>query len=59
LLGGLRGPAGLTAAAVGGVGVLLARLRPAWFTGVRYGLLLIAAVALLTLAGTAFTGGRE
>lgn len=59
LLGSLRGPAGLTAVAVGGVGVLLARLRPAWFTGVRYGLLLIAAVALLTLAGAAFTGGRE
>jgi PTS system mannose-specific IID component len=51
LLGGLTGPAGRTALAVGAVGVLLARLRPSWFTGVRYGLLLIAAVALLTLAG--------
>ena len=57
LLGGLTGPAGLTALAVGAVGVLLARLRPAWFTGLRYGLLLIAAVALLTLTGVAI-GGR-
>lgn len=57
LLGGLGGPAGLTALAVGAVGVLLARIRPAWFTGLRYGLLLVAAVALLTLTGVA-VGGR-
>lgn len=57
LLGGLTGPAGLTALAVGAVGVLLARIRPAWFTGLRYGLLLIAAVALLTLTGLGL-GGR-
>ncbi len=56
LLGGLTGPAGLTALAVAGVGVLLARVRPAWFTGLRYGLLLIAAVALLTLTGIAIEG---
>jgi hypothetical protein len=59
LLGGLTGPAGRTALAVGAVGVLLARLRPSWFTGVRYGLLLIAAVALLTLAGVGFGGRLE
>jgi PTS system mannose-specific IID component len=58
LLGGLTGTTGLTALAVAAVGVLLARIRPAWFTGLRYGLLLIAAVALLTLTGIVI-GGRQ
>jgi mannose/fructose/N-acetylgalactosamine-specific phosphotransferase system component IID len=59
LLGGLTGPAGRTALAVAAVGAVLARLRPSWFTGVRYGLLLIAAVVLLTLTGRVFTGWLE
>jgi hypothetical protein len=33
-------------------------MRPAWFTGLRYGLLLIAAVALLTITGI-LIGGRQ
>jgi hypothetical protein len=56
LAGGLRTPAGFTAVAVGVVGIVLARLRPTWFTGLRYGLMLIASLALLTLVRLTFEG---
>ena len=56
LAGGLRTSAGFTVVAVGLVGIVLARLRPTWFTGLRYGLLLLAALALLTLVRLTFDG---
>lgn len=56
LAGGLRTSAGFTALAVGAVGIVLARLRPTWFTGLRYGLMLIAALILLTLVRLTFDG---